>query len=609
MPNYLILAQSETTADALDAWLQLLGEVSVAEGNPRRIVWKQKSSGGEAAIWAYESLVRRIEAAANGEDGTLPLNEVVVLVDTIRPDSLSAIYEGCSWDNLLAMLILSFPEIQWVFGFVRNDRKLPDKHKLASLWTTCHRDPLLDPTGLRECVRSQTNQALGRSGDDLKLAHREKQAAAIDEERDYAYLNGYTAYRFGCRADVVTTWTLMQQLFSSKGGGEKEQPHDYWLLLEDMSLNFADKPGHIHLLRLDKYEKNKQLQGRAFWCLKLDSPSSLENSAYRILVTTGQARDDSILKTNVKYLNRKKNGKGKPVFKPAKGMLGLWKDADLPVAPGFAWPPSPTQIKTENGGHGSPGKLMLVAGTLIRRSRGLLDRTSSVGAAIRGAVLAIDALELTGGRTPTFAVDALTLKHHFEVMAECRFAGVAHQIETTLRWKDIEAETENISRWFQKKEMKKAKLNARMYVLNDLLRVFRENNKFAEEQYCMIRVRRLHNNLWMTQRWGRFVFLPFLRYFELLMTSVLWFVTCVSIWVLIFGWLFKQSGHYPTYWHGLSDAISSIFSISAPFTHHLSPNAPPIPGFYAVLVCGAILVGVTHLGVFVSHLYTIVSRK
>jgi hypothetical protein len=646
MRKYVILAQSEVTADTLNAWLEMLGEVSLCKGDMRRIVWEEKATDGDAFISAYEALVRRVELAAIAADGNLPLNEVVILVDRVQPDKLSAIYEAASWDNLLALLILSFPEIHWVFGFAGAGSDFLPEHTLDSLWSRGHRDPLLDPVGLRRKVRSQTTRELKHLGDDLELPERIKLAAAIDEEKGYAYLNGYTAYRFGCRVDVVTTWALMKELFGGEKEGEADASHNYWLLLEDMSLNFPDKPNQIHLLRLDEYKEN---QGREYWCPKLNSSKvldsiPLEKSAYRILVTTGQARALSTLEGNQKYLKNKKTGVGDLVFKPASGMFGLWKDAKLLKKPSlfkrernevdFKWPPASPETRflnrawnslkhrrtwtntpaqeeaeTDNKGHGSPGKLMLVAETLIRRSKELLDKPHTVEAAIQGAVLATEALELTGGRTPTSALDALTLKHHFEVLAECQFPGVGHQRDIKRRWQDIEAETDNIGRWFQKKEAAKAALNARMHVLSHLVQVLRENNQFDGEQYCMIRVRNLHNSLWMKQRRGGFLFLPLLRYFELLMTSILWFVVCLLLWVLIFGWLFKWSGHYPTYWYGLFDAISSIFSVSVPFNHKLSPSDPQIPGFYAVVVCGAIIVGVTHLGVFVSHLYTIVSRK
>lgn len=647
MRRYLILAQSEATAKALDAWLELLGAECLAKDDPRRIIWEDKSSIGEAVIAEYESLVRRIESAAFGADSAVPLNEVVVLVDSVRAANLSAIAEGCNWDHLLALLILSFPDIHWVFGASpRIGNVLRRAHGLESLLTNAHREPLLDPSGLRRFVRQRTNWALRNAGDDLVLTVRKKRAAAIDEERDYAYLHGYVAYRFGCRVDLVTTFTLMNEFFGNTHN-VADQPHGYWLLLEDMSLNFADKSNKTHFLSLEAYRDKEASdmgktgfnQGRAWWFPKLDSREDVERSDYRILVTTGQTRPgDDMLEKNTDYLDKKKWGKGKVLFKPGKGMFGLWEDAGLLAktrdgdrpgnVKGFQWPPvQPMRCRIaallrhlfrlpdepnsgkKNAGHGSPGKLMLVAHTLIRRSRGLLERTPSVGRAIQGAVLATEALELMGGRTPTSAMDALTLKHSFEVMGECRFAGVEYHKDTQWRLKEIALDTRVISRWFNRSQFKNAALNAEMHVLNQLLRIFRENNQFDEEQCCMVRVRRLHSALWMRQRPIRFLLWPLLWYLQLLLKSFSIFVLMLVIWVATLSLLFWWTGHHPAWVYGLEDAISGFFSTGPPMHHRGSPVDTHMSWKYAFVVCAGIVMGFIHLGVFISHLYSLVSRK
>jgi hypothetical protein len=618
--KYLILAQSQVTAQALNSWLPLLGQQPLTVGDKRLIVWQPDNMDANLMTASYEFLASQIEQAARNEDGTLPMDQVVVLVDSMKPDELTAIYEKYSWENLLALLILSFPEIHWCFSLAI-DPNFPVGNSLESCTTPYVRNSLFDPIGLRDWVRSRTNVHLRRLGDDLQLPVRTDRAAVVDEEKPYAYLHAYTAYRFGSRTDIVTTWTLMEHLF---GDGDAN-PHGYWLLFEDMSLNFADKPNDVHLLRLDRYREEGIWQGRAEWCPKLDSRSPLENSDYRILITTGQARDDTTLKENESYLQEtKQNGNGKALFKPAEGIFGLWGKANLfskkswfkgsrdeihcECLPGDDNLVSPNK-KAGSGrkGHGAPGKLMLIAETLIRRSRALLNKADCVEAAVQGAVLATDAFELTGGRTPTTAVDALTLKHHFEVLAECQFYGVGHHIDTEWRWEDIQAETEQISHWFQPAEAKKAKLDAEIHILNRLVRVFREYNRFDEEQQCMIKARRVHNSLWLRKTPWRRLFTPFLRYFELLMHSFFSFFVCLGLCILIFAYLFMLTAPYTSFGHGLFDSVSSILSISTPATHGGSPSDLQFP--YSVLACLAIVAGVTHLGVFISHLYTLISRK
>lgn len=619
MRKYLILAQSEVTALALNAWLSLLGHPPLSPGDKGLIVWPPDNVDTNLMTSSYEFLAGQIEQAATNEDGTLPVDQVIVLVDSMQPAELTAIYEKYTWENLLALLILSFPEIHWCFSLAF-DPNLHIGNSLESLATPYVQNALFDSSGLRDLVRSQTNVHLRRLGDDLQLKVRTDRAAVVDEEKAYAYLHAYTAYRFGSRTDIVTTWGLMKHLF---GDGD-ETPHGYWLLFEDMSLNFADKPHDVHLLRLDRCDDDG-IWGRANWCPKLDSRSPLENSDYRILITTGQARDDKTLAANETYLKETKQvGKGKTLFKPAEGIFGLWDKANLfskkswhkgsrdqiyceCLAGDDALVSPNKQAGSGKKGHGAPGKLMLIAETLIRRSRALLNKTDCVETAVQGAVLATDAFELTGTRTPTTAVDALTLKHHFEVLAECQFYGVGHNIDTEYRWEDIQAETQQISHWFQPNEAKKAKLDAEIHILNRLIPVFRDHNKFDEEQQCMIRARRVHNTLWLRKKPWRRLFTPFLRYFELLMRSFLWFFVCLGLCILLFAFLFMLTAPYASFWHGLFDSASSILAISTPASHVGSPADLKFP--YSVLACLAIVAGVTHLGVFVSHLYTLISRK
>nr|VFJ64676.1 MAG: hypothetical protein BECKDK2373B_GA0170837_11394 [Candidatus Kentron sp. DK] len=640
MTHHLILARSDITANAMDAWLELLGEEPLTGKNdPRRIVWPTESTGGEVPIHAYESLCERIEEAARAGAEAIPLNRVAVLVDSIDLSALDVVSEGGDWDSLIAMLILTFPEIRWVFGVItgvdkdreklsEEEKRIVEWHSLPSLLADWRRDPLFDPTGLRDWIRKNTNCRLAHTTkDDLRLPERDKLAAAIDEEKSYARFHGYTAYRFGYRADVITTWTAMRERFG-KGKDEGESPeksHGYWLLLEDMSLNFPDRERDTHLLHLEK--------DRATRCPKLNSiDPELEISRYRILITTGQTghQDNSTLRENRAYLRGKKLGRGKVVLKPTSGMFDLWKQCGLlrktpgskrlGNAEGFQWPPARPRGTGEQCGHGAPGKLLLVADKLIERSQVSIDKAATVGDAVRGAVLATDALELTGGRTPTTAIEALSLKHRFEVLAECQFSGTEHHIETKPRMDEIALETEAISQWFDKSQRKKAALNGQMHILNEVVRVLREHNQFDEEQVCVRHVRELHTTLWMRKRPWRYVFFPFIRYVELLLASFPQFLIIVAVWLSVLAVLFALAlpdtcggavGISERVVLGLESAITSFFSIGSPIYHDVGVCSPTtLPTGWVVFVSSlAIMSGFLHLGVLITHLYTLVSRR
>lgn len=615
---YRILAQSNETAAALSAWLPTLGQPAVTGDDPRCRVRDTASVVRNGGLDAFHDTCNWLQSAADEAGGGRP----VVFVDSVQADRLSAI-AGPGWNSLVAMLILAFPDVRWVFGVCVGSagderrgeqwRAIHAAHALESLLDKPQHDPLLDPTGLREWVRERTNDELRALGSDLRLPRRgaNRLAVAIDEEPAFAYLHAYTAYRFGCRADVIVTWRAMRSRFAAT---KDAVGHGYWLLLEDMSLNFADREGNIHLL---------DLRQRAQACPLLDSTLPQEQSTHRILVTTGQSRPgDGVLSANRQYLGEeKRRGKGKIVFKPLRGMFDLWDKIGLLTqksgsgrrgnVAGFMWPPEPPSesvaAEVERLGHGAPGRLMLVAARLIARAKHLMRAVDSTEEAVRGAVFATDALECTGGRTPTTATDALALKHAFEVLAECQFAGVEYHVSVDQRLDEIRAETAALARWFAAQRRPEAILNAEMAALHGVVGVLREKFKFDEEQRCMNRIRHLHNTIWTRQRPVRMLLLPLLRYLELLLSSFATFVVMLLVWIITLSLLYDFANGYKSMGPGLADAVTSFLSVNPPMSHTLSPEKAPWS--VVTVACIAMVSGFVHLGVFVSHLYTLVARR
>ncbi len=549
-------------------------------------------------------------------------HRVVVLVDGIaRPDDLNVVAQGGGWESLLSMLILAFPEFRWVFGVwgasnadAKRVTELAKHHSLISLFGPGESDPLFDATGLRDWIRERTNHCLEHElKDDLRLPLREERAAIIEEEQSYLYFNGYCAYRFGFRADLIASWQRMKNTFGNKG------KHPYWLLLEDMSLNFPDREKGIklHCLRGE----------RARECPQLDSiNAAVERSRQRVLITTGQTRPgDDTLSRNRDYLREKAHGRGTLVLKPASGLFDLWEQAGLmrrydgvshtDFAPSHRWPPEKPVLAGKADGHGAPGKLLLVAEKLIERAEAIKSQVRSVGDAVLGATLAADALELTGCRTPTSAIQALSLKHQFEVMAECQFSGVEYHIHIEPRISDITRDLEAICLWFGEGKRESARLNAHMHILNQLVRILREYNRFDEEQICMNKVRSLHSTLWMKSRSWRSIFWLPIRYVEYLLESFLRFVGVLGIWVAVLAFLFALYPADPNpsdcglvrFGIGLENAITSFFSVGAPMQHLKIVDDPSV-GFVVVSMI-SIISGFLHLGVLISHLYSVVSRK
>jgi hypothetical protein len=479
---------------------------------------------------------------------------------------------------------------------------------------------LFDALGLRDWIRGLTEDALkeGRQHTPTKsqpsyLARRHRRAVAVDDESSYAYLNAYTAYRFGYRASAVHSYTLANELLDedavafahSQKNVERFVPA---ILFEDLFLNFADGIRGLSHLSDDDYGT-----GRAqLWPMVTDPLVK-----HRIFVTSDQRLygDRSRHDQNRTYINQQIcNGRNvRVMLKPYAGIFQLWKQAGLGRRPeDFIWPPHKSTVADHPHDHSSSGPLLWVAETLIHRAEEILrDGVCCAQHAVRGAVLATDALELLGGRTATASVQALRLKHNLEVLAECQFAGVEHHFEIDDRLEEIHDDAEHISKWFGPHRRIRAALNTEMQVLLELARVLHDYGHFDEEQMLTNRTRTIHNGLWVRQRPWRWIFWPILRYVDFLLDSFPRFIFSLIAWVVATGivaWIIDYSLS-----SGASEQLNSSsvhnaikFSLDAFVGKTLPPDSNSV---LDVLYIVAGVAGLLHIGALVSLIYSKVTRK
>lgn len=609
-----ILAQSPTTARALGAWLELLGEPPLEVENGRikdsRCLLQDANGTGNPST-LFDKVAIHLWKELDAFDKRL-----TVLVDTVHFGQLNPAEGG--WDAAVAMWILAFPEINWHFGVLSGDpcETIKGAHSLTTLLNPeqPQQDPLFDGTGLREHVREKTRRA-----DNKKLApylpKRSHCAVAIDDEVTYSFFNAYTAYRSGFRTYVIRRYEQAKGLL-----GNKETTPNISLTFEDIYLNFPDKPDDVHLSNLDC--------GRATYL------SGLEKSDYRVFVSSSQTvtMRDGQRESNRAYI---KSGAGtkkaREVQKPLSGIFDLRNKARLEqelkwvsdegktirgVAEDFHWPPPKHLMEGgEVTGHGSPGRLLQIAEFLISRAeKSLSEGVTSVQEAVTGAVLATDALELLGDRTPTTATQALDLKHNLEVTAECQFSGVEYHIEIQDRLDEIKKESEVLAGWFHPDQKKSAAWNAEMYIVNRLVRILREYNQFDEEALCMHRVRDLHNRLWTRQKplGTRTVLFGVASYASWLMSSFRNFVLSLAICVAGLGSLHVLLMAHPE-WDRLPGEGTIlrpiILGMEQVFPFFVGANEFPERWGISIIFALAALLGLIHLGIFLSFLYSVISRK
>ncbi|HJT27329.1 MAG TPA: hypothetical protein VJ784_07980 [Pyrinomonadaceae bacterium] len=631
MAQVFLITEHKDLANSVERYLHSKERIGVvATTSPRQLVGTGHESRAHWVPHTFSKLADWLETSGEQASATkFGLFNSICLIEVPNLNALGGldpIDRTRDWSAVVGMLILAFPEILWglITQYEPRDEAIRNLHFLKPA-NFCERldelielqkegfSPLFDPSGFRNKLRSQMAQR--PQADYLPL--RKERAVTIDEEENYAYFNAYVAYRFGFRSNVVTSYQMMTNLL----GDDNQNP--FLVSFEDIYLNFADR--RRSMSRLDQRD-NK--------C------PALRDVSNRIFITSGHSRTPSERDTmtrNEAYLEKFAKNKRyyiKTLFKPGSGVFDLWKKSGLHDrfvlndgrANGFDWPP-PAISETEKteGTHSAPGRLLVIAERLIKRASQVRRNVDSVTQAIYGATLALEAQEYLGHRTPTTSLDAIALKHQLEVLAESMFNGIEYNLDTSSRFAEIEEEMDCVGSWFREETREVSELNAEIGLISDLVLTFRNHNQFSEEQAGLTKLRDLNRRLWVRRNsplgW---IVCPLRYYVDTLLASIRNFVVAITAWLLIFGLAYAWSAHQrladggdtnqrsatvdagPSIMHGMEDAISAFFGMQPPNDFGAVQQAGE-PWVWVTLFI--ILVGFIHLGIFVSHLYSIMSRR
>ncbi len=614
-----ILVRSEESGRSLRWRLDKLGyrpELRVLEEPPQDSVNTDECTSTRA-VWVaqklreIESWVEQCAAQAGGLD---LLHSAIAVAELHDPKA-----EGWSFlkellntkitstASLFLLAAQTFPEVHWIFWTYWAEppsdhlghplwSKLIQVESLLELdvaleWNRADFIPLFDPLGFHTFIRKSLAE-----GQDIPapyLPTRGRTALAIDEEPDYAYLNAYMPWRFGFRSWAVQSWRLAQLVLGPKSA---EAPLD--LVLEDLYLNFADRPGECRLS--EPGPRSEALPG-------------LEKATHRVLITVGPRRSGGRWRF------------APHVLKPVSSVFDLWARlrriaqlSKLARSGGFRWPPKDSQpTEAEPQGHSSPGPLFLGARCLISRARRLLGEADSVDEAIRAAALAVHAKELLGCRTPTTALEALALQHEAEVVAESLFLGVEHNIRQGPRFRDLEREVAAVSQWFKAGTRQRTGLNARLTIIERLAQRFQELHQIEEEMACLSEARKLRFEFWVREKWWRWPAWPFLRYLTITLHSLPLFLIIVAAWAVFFGLSYYVLGVVakepdPDFWDAMSSSWRAFFTGSPASQWVYLVEEKGTGGWESLWSAWLTFQGIisfTNLGLLLSHLYLIVSRR
>lgn len=197
------------------------------------------------------------------------------LYSNIGKDGLSSL------KTVQGLLILAFPDVLWIPVFKNGDETAKNDIKMALDLLEGGFNPMFDGTGVRGALiqTHQPNSAYPYYRDDV--------AVTIDEERHFAELIAYTAFRFGYRAYPISTARLAQRILNVDAkaklpslAGTQVSPDATLIVFEDGFVEFPD---------LTQAENEKHLLGT-----RRDKRWPLLKSANLRILATASGSDELI---------------------------------------------------------------------------------------------------------------------------------------------------------------------------------------------------------------------------------------------------------------------------------------------------------------------------
>lgn len=656
MNNYATIRQAHTEKSIFDNTFRVLEQNNLlAHGKSKSIQQYSIPAGIGEKRDLFPDIAYFLKMRLN-ENSCL-----TVLVDEVNPFEINPL-RSSGWSSLLAMLILAFPEIRWVFMVVtgkpspeyekveiNKDKKetkksidiraewdkFQNRHGAGSL-TEPRSTPLFDGYGIRLWIKERMKKDTQENNayNEEHMPKRPKLALVLDDEVCYSRYLGLIAYTNGYRVHATESWTETKNLLKDEGLIDNSEGFE--LSIEDWYLNFHDQTEH----QISDLDKRLEI---------LPALRQEDKKIRRRFLTVGDRRNGEghnkrfIRRRQLRKLRLKERNQGmsvrrgeQKILKPASGIYALWEQLGLArvltervgnhkyrgLATGYHWPPIPEKKTPKNNNnnvhssHSSPGRLKQIAEHLVSRATQLQENSNSVTDDIRGAVLATQALEILGCRTPTLSLEALGLKHVLETKASCRFPGVTYHVALGNRMTDMQRNLKAMGRWLDHRRREDFILNAEAPILSRMVDILDKFGRFEEAEQCRVRLRTLHQKMQTSSdirdhKIGSLLMWPLRAYAELVLRSLGHFAVAVALMLIAFSFLFWGAGicdniPFNNGWYGLFEGIHA--TIAATFTGELS-DPHETNNACAIISWLATITGFINLGLLISHFYTIFTRK
>jgi hypothetical protein len=592
-------------------------------------------------VYDYERVCGLLVQLADSKRG----RGFLVIAESPIIDHVFAPTNNEFYASLLSSLVLSFPEFYWVLW----SQMIPEIAERAAAHFISIQSPsgdgvrsamrirhlgnilhlagseafaLFDGGGLRKYIFDKLEQHAVGVGESGGRTTSSPLCLVIDDERTHALLAAYAAYAAGCQASTITCRRSVDVIgfleFHENIDDRPEFAIDDFIakpeiVIEDLYMNFIDR-------RPDEHYSNLET-GRTRW-------PWLNDVDRRLILTYGEGAHAGDFDASVRFLKASAANRSRGILiKPISGLYDLqslrrvrwFGDVRGSAARREFWPPAskdaPPPAGLANDGHSAPGRLLMVAEFLVARARQRLQAHRDLEDAVAAAVMARDAIRLLGGKTPTTAIEALSILHRSECTIECSSHGVAQDYAIDVRLAGIQAELDRIGLHFDRKHRRACVLDAEVGIVNELIQIFRKYGQFDEEQVLLSRNRQLHYELMVLRKkrgplW-RLVGGPINRYLNycisggaprILALTALWLAVSIVAMVTV-------AALSPRFLGETGADMGDVLCLVSYFLTLNSPTGFCDSSWGMVFLIAVGIVSVLHLGVFLAHLYNLIARR
>ena len=240
MLKFLLISESQTV---LECTKQLVSVVAPGNESKEFRIAAGADDSDQKRLAEFDRLHNDINAEIQKSDPVH--NRFIGIIDCNFAQNAGDLH---ALTRISGMLILAFPEIQWIPLYksadIMGDGAAANAMTLKKAVELCRGEysPLFDGDGLRSMLLYRVHNS---SANEQPSAVRKDVAVAIDEESHFAFINAYTAYRFGYRCFPVTTAQCAEALLREKRDkipcALPDAQVNSVVVFEDICLNFPDR--------------------------------------------------------------------------------------------------------------------------------------------------------------------------------------------------------------------------------------------------------------------------------------------------------------------------------------------------------------------------------